>query len=158
MITSGIRLLWKPTLVTDWITKKPAPTSNLYFPKPRWTFRDHSPRFSFSRASRWIVCLVQSRRAPVFSITHRGTPYSPGSQPTGWKLHSPRRNRERTKLCLSQLGSPSCHPNFWPGASSPSLHSLSKLQRGKKRFKGNTLKIIFQEKTKYRFSLCRTNY
>ena len=39
MITSGMGLLWKWTLVTDLITKQPATTSNIYFSKPRWTFR-----------------------------------------------------------------------------------------------------------------------
>lgn len=47
MITSGIGLLWKWTLVADLITKQPAATSNIYFSKPRWTFRAQF-FFSFS--------------------------------------------------------------------------------------------------------------
>ena len=48
MITSGIGLLWKWTLVTDLITKQPATTSNIYFSKPRWTFRAQFFFFFFS--------------------------------------------------------------------------------------------------------------
>lgn len=83
MITSGMGLLWKWTLVTDLITKQPATTLNIYFSKPRWTFRAQFlfcfffSLLSFSRASRWIVCLLQLWKAPFPHITHQAHPIDP---------------------------------------------------------------------------------